>query len=254
MKAAIRLLLGCVLSAAIVSCDALGLGPTDILSIELAPLPFPSVVVGEELRGVSGEPEPLAARVFRGDTELSDATVSFLALDTGFVDISPAGVVTGKRVSTTPVRIIASYDGLQSQPLLLIVTRRPEAVAATVPTTHTLEYLSTEQPLSDPFTIRVSSQGDEPVRGWTVRYEVVEPPDPAEVPGQLMDESSRPSSIDTTDASGTASRRFRLTPSLITNPTGQDTIAVDAQVDYRGAPLPGSPVRFILIVRPRVAS
>ena len=254
MRAPSRRTLAFFAAVTLLSCGEWGLGPVDVLSIEFDSLPFPAVVLGDELRGTEGEPVPLEARVFRGEEEIADAEVRFLALDTGFVEITDDGRVLGRRLSTGPVRIIASYEGLQSAPLQLFVTPAPTSVAATVPTTDTLEYLTTQQPLSDPLAVRVSAAADAAVRGWTVRYDIVEPSASEAVPGALVNDAGRLSATDTTDAAGAASRRFRLDPSRITNPTGQDTILVDAEVRYRGSPVAGSPVRFVLLVRPRVAS
>ena len=65
----------------------------------------------------------------------------------------------------------------------------------------------------------------------------------------LLTEGSIPSVVDTSDASGLTARGLRVHPAgLIGNP---DSVIVEATARYKGAQVRGSPVRFVLITRPK---
>ena len=84
------------------------------------------------------------------------------------------------------------------------------------------------------------------VRSSVVSFAVVAPADP--LLGQLMNDAGKLSRVDTTDATGSASRRIFLTPVRLTALT--DSITVRATVKYRGADVRGSPLTFVLKVKP----
>lgn len=252
MRPGARLLFGAAAVAAAAACSEIGLGPDDVLSLRFDALPFPAVVLGDSLRAPDGAATPLSADVFRGSTEVPDATVRFLALTPDIVEITPEGFVIGVAPAPAGIRVIATVDGLQSQPLTLFVVDTPTTLAPQSAVVDTLEYLTMEEPLSEAFSVRVRGRNDAAVPGWIVDYRIVEPP--ADAPGRLVRDRDRASQRDTTDAQGIATRRFQLTPARITNPSLIDTVEVEASASYRGAPLPGSPVRFFLLLRPRNAS
>jgi hypothetical protein len=66
----------------------------------------------------------------------------------------------------------------------------------------------------------------------------------------LTNESGRVSAVDTTDAGGTASRkiRFKVIPGQVPS---LDSLIVTAEAQYKGAPLPGAPVRMVVRVKPK---
>jgi hypothetical protein len=68
---------------------------------------------------------------------------------------------------------------------------------------------------------------------------------------ELVNESKKPSSVDTTDASGIAGRAIRLHPLLLSSDNPVDSIIVNATAKYRGVPVSGSPVRLVLKIKPR---
>ena len=65
----------------------------------------------------------------------------------------------------------------------------------------------------------------------------------------LWDDGTRVTSLDTTASDGTAGRRLRVRSLLL--PTKPDSFVVIATVRYRGAPVRGSPVRFVIRTQPR---
>jgi hypothetical protein len=81
-----------------------------------------------------------------------------------------------------------------------------------------------------------------------VSFAIVSQPDPRL--GELVNDAGKPSIVDTTDASGIAGRKIRLHPLGLTSGTEVDSIVVNATAKYRGAPVPGSPVRLVLLFKP----
>ncbi|HSU96608.1 MAG TPA: hypothetical protein VLI40_05220, partial [Gemmatimonadaceae bacterium] len=61
-------------------------------------------------------------------------------------------------------------------------------------------------------------------------------------------DGARKSTLDTTDATGTSQRRIRLRP--LSLKSVNDSVVVVATVRYRGIPVAGSPVRFVVQVKP----
>lgn len=241
-------------SSTALACTDLGPGGVPS-SIAFDSLPYPSVVVGDTLRDGNGVVVPLSASVFDSrNTPLPDADVRFVALDPG-VRITDDDLAIGETFGQN-VRVVAQVGGLQSVPLRLLVTRRPDGIHAVGATELTLEYSPGEVVTSEAMTVRVvhdtpPEPGDTVVQGWIVHYEVVGHAPGDTVPGYLID-GSRRAQADTTDASGVAALRFRLNSATL--PVLEDTLEVRASASHKGEPLAGSPVSFILLIRPRSTS
>jgi hypothetical protein len=90
---------------------------------------------------------------------------------------------------------------------------------------------------------------DSAVTSYIVSFAIVQQSDPQL--GQLVNDAGRPSIVDTTDASGIAGRAIRLHPLFLASGTTVDSIIVNATAKYRGALVSGSPVRLVLVVKPR---
>jgi hypothetical protein len=71
------------------------------------------------------------------------------------------------------------------------------------------------------------------------------------VAGLLVDPAGHPSAVDTTDASGQASRRIRVRPSA---PVTVDSFVVMASAEYHGVKLRGSPLRFVIPIHNSLAT
>jgi hypothetical protein len=226
-------------------------------SIAFDVLPYPSVVEEDTLRNHFGEPATLQASVLdTGNEPVPDAPVRFVALDSG-VTITEEGYVIGRAYGQT-VRIVAQVGQLQSLSLPVFVTRRPDRVHAVVDTEIIIEYLPGEVVDSGGLDVRVvhdtpPTPGDTVVPQWVVTYEIVGQAPGDTVPGYLVNANgTRRASADTTDASGVASLQFRLNSATLQ--VLHDTLEVRASVLHRGDVLPGSPVGFLLLIRPRTTS
>ena len=87
---------------------------------------------------------------------------------------------------------------------------------------------------------------DSAVKSYLVSFAVIAPADT--LLAVLVNDGGNASRVDTTDATGTASRRIRLAPVRLKTLT--DSVIVQATVKYRGAQVRGSPVKIVLKVKP----
>ena len=244
--------------AALVGCSDLVVDPDAISALDFTGIPFPAVVTGDTMRDSSGAAAPLRATVYggRGDV-IGDAPVTFVALDTGVV-IDASGFLRATRRDGT-VRIVATVGALQSQQRTIRVTRAPDTVVA--PTTSVnLQYRLPDAAANVSPALQLSLRsadttgGVSPnVGGWLVRWRIVYagdtllPTDTSKV--ALWGASgSRHTLRDTTTAEGSASRRLRVYANQL--PVQADSFIVVAEVRYRGAQVPGSPVRFVVNITP----
>ena len=230
--------------------------PDEVVAIAFDPLPWPSVVAGDTLRDASGAAAPLVAHLFNGDGEEITGPVEFFTqqptinvvsgdfLVANVTGTGTAGVfasAVGVQSIAQQVEIVAAPDSMQGGPVLPL-----EWVVPDDPATNT----------SSPLGARVLSSANAGVGSWIVRFQleaggrVIPETDTTQV--FLMADNGRPSYVDTTDGSGTASRRMRLrvAPGLVP----PDSAVITVKASYRGVPLKGSPVRLVLPVRPATAN
>ena len=173
--------------------------------------------------------------------------------------ITRAGIVTAQGRNGT-VRLVATTNGLQSVQQKLEITRRPDTVFATSKLRDTLLYVVPDVPATNTYTgIGVtlvsgdSSGGVKFPKGWLVSYRVkyhgLLLPKGDTTVATLVNEGGVPSVLDPTDASGATARTLRVRPiGLLGNP---DSVIVEATARYKGLNVRGSPVRFVIITRPK---
>lgn len=248
-------------AALVGSCTDTSTGPAQIVALEFDTLAFPSVLTGDTLRDSLGRVAPLHAVAFNGNgAVIANPAITYLSLDST-VAISPTGIVTAQ-ARAGRARLIASAAGLQSVQRLLVITRRPDTVVITGKKVDTLNYALIDNPstnASNPFSVRVITRdtagGVTGSVGWLVSYQ-------AFYRGKALTQSdttvatlwrsstATPSLLDTTTADGSAGRRLRLRP--VGLQAVRDSFIVLATVRYRGAQVPGSPARFVLVVVPKL--
>ena len=217
------------------------------------------MVTGDTLRDTLGRVAPLAARAFNSSGALlPNASITYLALDSGLT-ISSTGVVTAQ-LRNGPVRIIASVPGLQSTLQTLMVARRPDSVVATAPLTDTLFYVVPDNAganVTGVLGLQVATTdttgGVAGTQGWLVTYQVLYHGQALAVTdttiASLWNGAGVASLVDTTAADGTVSPRLRVRSTLL--PTLAESVTVVANVRYRGAPVRGSPVIYLVQLRPK---
>jgi hypothetical protein len=250
--------LAVVLAAVAGSCTDIGTSPTTITSLEFDSLPYPAVVTGDTLRDSLGRAAPLHAIAFNAAGRIvPNPSITYLALDSGLT-IGPTGIVTAQ-LRNGAVRVIASAPGLQSVPETLIVARRPDTVAVTAGATDTLFYASPDNAsnVTPALTLLVATRdtagGIVGTHGWLVSYQLLFHGQVLAITdtsvASLWTTASHVSVIDTTGADGTASRILRVRSFGLQTRT--ESVTVVASVRYRGAPVRGSPVSFVVQLRPK---
>jgi hypothetical protein len=107
---------------------------------------------------------------------------------------------------------------------------------------------SLSNPLQLQLLHRTSFASTIPVRSYLVSYAITYPTDTV-LARLVTRDGLRRSTVDTTDATGTSARRVRLRSLSLTSV--DDSVVVVAMVRYRGVPVPGAPIRFVLKVKPQ---
>ena len=252
----IQALIALLIAGAVVgagACAEINTDPNFAAAIAIDTLPFPSIVANDSLRDSLGVARPLHGSVFNIEGNvLSSIAVKFRTPDAGATVDSVSGYVIADTARSTPVRVIAVSGALQSAPDTLYIVPAPDTVITTK-TTDSLLYslVDTTANVSNAFSLqlghRVPVSQALPVRSYLVSYRIAYPSDT--LLAQLVTrDGARKSTVDTTDATGTSARRIRLRPLSLTSVN--DSVVVIATVRYRGVPVPGAPVRFVLQVKP----
>ena len=253
---------GAALASAVLAagCTDLPSAAGEPFSIEFERLPFPAVVVGDTLRDSTGRAAPLAATAYDIDGAALPPTGVAYIVNGRAVTLLPGNFVRGDTVDAE-VRVSALAGSLPSLTRTLRVVRRPDSLAGPTTAPGALTYGVPPNPTSDrsdALAVRVlatpaggTATG---VQSWVVRYRLVVRGDTLAVGDTslvwLADDAGRPAPLDTTDATGEASRRVRING---LNPAvdGLDSVVVSVTAQGTTAPLRGAPVRLALPVRLR---
>ena len=250
LQSALFVALAAIAVGIVAACTNIPTSDSAVLAIAADTLPAPAVVVNDTLRDSTGKATALRAKVYNFQGGLvSNPNVRFLTLDRGVKVDSVTGFVTGDSLRKTPARLVVSVGSLQVIQTIL-VTLRPDTVFA-VDGRDSLAYslLDSTKNISTALSVRVLhslTSADSAVNSYLVSFAVVSPTDT--LLARLVDDGGTASRVDTTDDSGTAARKIRLSPIRLT--ALRDSIIVNATVKYRGAQVRGSPVRLVLIVKP----
>ena len=239
-------------TAGAAACTDISGSSSAVLSIQFDTLPVPAVVLGDTLRDTTGAIAYPVVRAFNfKGAEIAPAPVWFQSPDSGVSVDSATGIIVGDSLRASSARIIATVGKLQAIQRV-DVTLRPDLIQA-VNALDSLKYSVTDttKDLSVELQVKLThgvAPDDSAVRSWIVSFAIVQQSDPRL--GELRNGSDRPSQIDTTDASGIAGRKIRLHPVFLSSATAVDSIVVNATARYRGAPVAGSPVRLVLLLKP----
>lgn len=245
-----RVLAACVASIVALSCTDVPTFADDIAYI--SPILFPSsaIAAGDTLRDSLGRVMPIRVLAFSPRDDTLPATATYLVTSPlpPLVTISPTGIVVAADTIRSVDIVGRVGDRLQTTSGRLEIVAQPDSIART----GTLDSLVALQ-ASSPLQVNVSAlrRGTRvPVPGIAVRYQIT-----AVVPARTIDQKEfffqiglrgdLTRSVDTTDASGNASRAI-----IATAPQGTESVEVLASAkSLRGIELPGSPVRFVLRVK-----
>ena len=256
------LLGGAAVLVAGLACGDVPTFPEGVAYITPVILPSPAVALGDTLRDSTGAVAPL--RLFGidsdGDTVSTLTPVFVVTTVPGpTVTLTATNLVIGD--SVRPVQIVGQVGTrLQTPVATLDVVRQPDSISATgatstrfpAPTgTEVSSTVSLGVSVTSPPAGTVLRAG---VKSIIVRYAVTRIfPATATIPDTtlvLLDDAGRfllptgRTTADTTDASGSATRRIRAIP------LGFDSVEVSASANtLRGVPLKGSPIRFVVTTR-----
>lgn len=237
-----------LIAVALWGCIDLSTDPDEISAIEFSQLPWPSIVAGDTLRDATGAAASLTARLFDGDGDIVMGPIEFLP-QRATLRVVNGTLLVADDTATGSVGLIASTSGIQSDVRLIEIVSAPDSIVGDAVTP--LQWVVPDDPgfnTSEPVAVRVLSASKSPVRSWVVTFQLeaggrlIPPGDTTQI--FLVADNGRPSSADTTDLSGRASRRVRLrvAPGL----TPPDSAVITARASYKGVALKGSPVTLVL--------
>ena len=249
-------LLGAALCVVALACGDVPTLEGGIAFISPVILPSPAVALGDTLRNEAGVVAPLriVAVGNAGDTiENVEPTFIVTTVPGPSVTILPNDLVQGDSVRTASI-IARVGTRLQTPPAQLSVVYQPDSMAAGSATTTSFPPLAEGVITSSvPLTVNVTSVGSGTRAGVPsiiVRYLIsaIYPVGTtvADTSVVLVDDQNRfvatgLSSVDTTDASGNASRSIRAVP------FGFDSVAILVSANnLKGVALPGGPIRFVV--------
>lgn len=253
------------------SCTDLPTDPKTPFAISFSRAPAPSVVLGDVLRDSTGAPAPLRAVAFnlRGDT-IRDAPITYFLVKR---DSQPVTLADGQITALSDTayigdtaRVVAVAGGVQSTPLRIIVTVRPDSIRRLSADTVRLALLTLDTlPLSLAMQVKLRHlvAAGEPARDtivpfYQVRYRVDSTSsrvaDTSYV--TISDENRHYAPLDTSDVNGIAARQVRVRrakypyayESIPPGTSAVDTVYVSATASYRGTAVSGSPIRFRVFV------
>ena len=251
------IVIACLLAAAVTAvfaCADISTDPKLVASIAMDTLPYPSIVAHDSLRDSLGIARPLHGTVYNiQGTPITSIPIRFRTPDAGAAVDSVSGYVVGDTARTTPVRLIAVSGSLQAAPDTIYIVPTPDTAIAANATDSLLYSLSDTTPkLSNPLQLqllhRAPASASQPVRSYLVSYRIAYPADT--LLAQLVTrDGARRSILDTTAADGTSARRIRLR--ILSLTSARDSVVVIATARYRGVPVAGMPLRFVLQVKPQ---
>ena len=244
----------CSLALCATGCIDLGTDTNAIGAISFDGIPYPAVVAGDTLRNEAGQATALRATVRSGagDT-VPNAKVQFFTRDTTII-LTTDGIVLGRATATGLARLFAAVEGLQSITREIDVVRLPDSVAfVSAPDSLVVSAADTTNNSAE-FQLRlINKASGEGVKGFLVRYvlefrgAVIAPGDTTRI--LLVDESGRPSALDTTDASGNAGRKVHARVPALSGVT--DSAVVRWHVSAGAYPDIQTEFRRVLRIRPR---
>lgn len=252
--ATILAVIGAVIGVACVDMSA----PSGPASISKLQLPSPSVVIGDVMRDSTGAPAKLSVIAYDANgARMTGVEAQFFVTDTGApATLDASGTLTGTRMGT--VHVVGQIGALQTPVEAIPVTVAPKLIARRSATADTLiAPLSTDstQRGHDSAAVTVSGDSSLGAAGFIVKYALVYAPFTSSTSKSpavfLADDQGNVSNVDTTDASGNASRSVVVISAFLGDAellAGHkvDSAVVTAQASYKGALISPSPIRIVI--------
>lgn len=257
-----RAIAAVALAALALGCVDFTVDPNEVAAIEFAPFPNPSVIQGDTLRTAAGARYQLTVKVFTSDgKQATGRRITFLNADTLSRVTSANYLVadSGLQFGPSPLtsRIVASVGSLQSVVRSVAVVPRPSSFTRSdTATTDTILYRSpgVAGDTSMALRVRVGASATTVVPSYLVAYRLLTPAGDTNLvatdttrPFFLVADDGRVTTVDTTDATGTASRRlrFRIRPGV----PATGAVKIRAEIRVPRATFPA--IEWLVQVRPR---
>lgn len=242
------------LTATLASCIDLTVDPKEIAAIEFVAPATPAFIVGDSLRDTLGTVTRLEAKVFDAGGDLvPNAPLYFVATDT-FARVVGGSLLVANKTNVGTTKVYAVTGRLQSVARTLSIIASPDSLAFTPATVDTikLKVPTTGSAIDTSATVKVTVRAAGSVSSAVrVRFELVRrgtPLGPADTATYaLVNTGLRPSRVDTTDATGTASRTLRVR--VAAGASVLDTLVVRATATMGGT-LRNKPALKTILVLP----
>jgi len=235
-----------------IACTDISGSGNSILSLQFDTLASPSVVVGDTLRDTTGAVILPVVHAFNyKGGEIAAAKIYFQSPDSGVTVDSATGVIVGDSLRSTPARIIATVGNLQAVQRINLTLRPDTIIASLAVDTITYSLLDSTKNSSHPMSVKLLhglTTSDSVVSNYIVSFAIVSQSNPNLA--DLVTEAGKLSRVDTTDGSGIAGRKILVHPVNLSSATAIDSVIVQATARYRGQPVPGSPVRLVVVLQP----
>lgn len=224
-------------------------------------LPLPAVAAGDTLRDQFGHPAPLRVLAFSRDSQLvTGLTVTFVPTSIpADVTIDQATGILVARDTLRSVQIVGQLSGqLQTSAATLQIVPEPSTIVRTDVAADTSVPLPAIRPL--PVTVTGTYHGaTTTVNGIIVRYQVdsLQPRSLALGNAILITAGGAPlrpdstTAVDTTKTAGNATRTVVVSAG---SPVEKVFISASANRLRDGKPLAGSPVQWVVEIRPRAST
>lgn len=234
-------------AVALLACRDVPAPDGGVASISTLVLPSPGVVAGDTIRDSTGAAVPLAVIAYGPDNEQLDPqpTQTFVVLDTG-AHVESGRYLVGDTPGTT-VRVVGSVASLQTQPVPVKVTLRPDTLVPVDSVLRRVKYTfapDTAAQTALNVSVKHFAEDTTGVEAVIVRYTVDRAPAGNGSPSVVLLNGNRASDRDTTEATGRASLTARLRVLALTSFV-EDTVIVTARASHRGLSL--GAVEFTLV-------
>ncbi len=250
---------GAVIGAACVDMSA----PKGPASISLLQLPSPSVVVGDVMRDSTGAPAPLSVIAYDAkSTPLTNVTPVFFITDSvNAAHLTATNQLQGDKIGV--VHVLGQIGSLQTPVATVLVTFAPAVLQLAAPVDTLQPPIGADSASSvgsASIAVTLLSANDSASQGFIVRYALTSAPatiSSSKSPAvYLADKLGNISGIDTTGATG-SSRQLIVNTKFLADQALQAGTKVDSAVvvvttSYKGALVPGAPLRIVVPIRPKL--
>ncbi len=235
--------------------------PKGAASISTLLLPSPSVVAGDLMRDSNGVPAPITLVAYdAGGSPIAGLTSQFFFTDSvHYAHLSTGNLLMGDSVGLA--HIVGQIGSVQTDVTPVTVTSAPDTFFVQAKPDSILEPVGVDSSSSlglAQLSVSLRSATQAPVAGFRVLYTLksapVSSPTASSPAVFLMGDASKGSLIDTTDVAGNASRTLvvnvrNLGDLDLLAGTKTDSAVVKAEVSYKGLPVKGSPITFVVPIR-----